>query len=92
MISKTKPQRLNHILAAAGLTSRRKADAWISAGRVKVNGRIVRQLGTKALWGKDQIQVDGKDVPSPPNKIYLMLNKPFGYISSLDDLTAWGSS
>jgi len=80
-----KPQRLNHILSAAGLTSRRKADIWISTGRVKVNGRTVRQLGTQAEWGRDQIQVDGREIPAPPQKIYLMLNKPFGYLSSLDD-------
>jgi len=78
-------QRLNHILASAGLASRRKADSWISSGRVKVNGRVVRELGTKAVWGRDQIQVDGQDIPVPPRKIYLMLNKPFGYLSSLDD-------
>jgi len=84
-MEKMKPQRLNHILSAAGLTSRRKADIWISTGRVKVNGRTVRQLGTQAEWGRDQIQVDGREIPAPPQKIYLMLNKPFGYLSSLDD-------
>ncbi len=80
-----KPMRLNHILSAAGLTSRRKADSWIAAGRVRVNGRIARQLGIQAVWGRDQIQVDGREIPVPPEKIYLMLNKPFGYLSSLDD-------
>jgi 23S rRNA pseudouridine2605 synthase len=84
-MEKTRPQRLNHILSAAGLTSRRKADSWISTGRVKVNGRTVIKLGTRAVWGRDQIQVDGHDIPAPPQKIYLMLNKPFGYLSSLDD-------
>ncbi|OPX38280.1 MAG: pseudouridine synthase [Deltaproteobacteria bacterium] len=79
------PQRINQILSSAGLTSRRKADTWIVQGRVSVNGRVVRQLGTRAVWGLDRIQVDGKDVPSPPEKIYLMLNKPFGYIASMDD-------
>jgi len=42
-------------------------------------------LGTRAIWGKDRIEVDGKEIPTPPQKIYLMLNKPFGYIASMDD-------
>ncbi|MBW2096205.1 MAG: rRNA pseudouridine synthase [Deltaproteobacteria bacterium] len=78
-------RRINQILSAAGLTSRRKADTWILDGRVTVNGRVVRQLGSRAVWGEDRIQVDGKDLPAPPQKIYLMLNKPFGYIASLED-------
>lgn len=80
-----KARRINWILSAAGLTSRRKADTLILQGRVTVNGRVVRELGTRAIWGEDRIQVDGRDVPSPPEKIYLMLNKPFGYIASLED-------
>ena len=78
-------QRLNKILSSAGLASRRQADQWLSAGRVAVNGRVVRKLGSTALWGKDSIKVDGKEIPEPPKKIYLMLNKPFGYICSLKD-------
>ena len=80
-----KPQRLNRIIAEAGLTSRRKADKWIIEGRVSVNGKIVTKLGTKAIWGRDIIKVDGKRIPNPPEKVYIMLNKPFGYISSLRD-------
>lgn len=80
-----KGQRINWILSAAGLTSRRKADALILQGLVTLNGSVVRQLGTRAVWGQDRIQVDGREVPSPPEKIYLMLNKPFGYIASLED-------
>ncbi len=79
------PQRLNRILSLAGLTSRRKADEWIKAGRVRVNNSLVTQPGSKAIWGKDTITVDGKDIPCPFDRIYLMLNKPFGYISSLRD-------
>ena len=81
----TEVQRLNKILSSAGLASRRQADQWISAGRVAVNGRVVRKLGSTAMWGKDSIKVDGKEIPEPPEKIYLMLNKPFGYICSLRD-------
>ena len=78
-------QRLNKILSSAGLASRRQADEWIKAGRVSVNGRVVEKPGTTALWGKDRIMVDGKEIPERPEKIYLMLNKPFGYICSLRD-------
>lgn len=79
------PRRLNAILSAAGLTSRRQADTWILGGRVRVNGEIVRELGVKALWGKDRIQVDGKDIPKPVQRLYLVLNKPFGVICALKD-------
>ena len=80
-----KAQRINHILSAAGITSRRKADTWILDGRIKVNGRLVRQLGVRAVWGQDRIEVDGRELRDPPQKIYLMLNKPFGYLASLGD-------
>lgn len=50
-----------------------------------VNGKPVTELGAKAVWGIDRIQVDGKDIPNPSPRIYLMLNKPFGYICSLKD-------
>jgi len=79
------PQRLNRILSLAGLTSRRGADEWIKLRRVTVNGMPVTEVGTKALWGADSIKVDGREIPKPSPRIYLMLNKPFGYISSLKD-------
>ena len=50
-----------------------------------VNGKQVKELGTKAVWGIDSIKVDGRDIPKPSPRIYLMLNKPFGYICSLKD-------
>ena len=78
-------ERINRILSLAGLTSRRKADEWIKSGRVKVNGQPVRELGAKALWGKDSIRVDGEEIPRPSPRVYLMVNKPFGYICSLND-------
>jgi len=80
-----KPERLNKILAQAGIASRRKADELIEQGRVTVNGKVAR-LGQKAVWGRDRIEVDGEPIPSrPPKKVYIMLNKPFGVISSLKD-------
>jgi pseudouridine synthase len=78
-------QRINRILSLAGITSRRKADELIKAGRVMINGRVVTQVGGKAVWGSDSIRVDGREIPLPDARVYLMLNKPFGYISSLND-------
>ncbi|MBW1721938.1 MAG: rRNA pseudouridine synthase [Deltaproteobacteria bacterium] len=79
------PQRVNRILSLAGVSSRRKADALISEGRVTVNGRVVSGPGAKALWGVDRIKVDGQEIPGPSPRIYLMLNKPFGYLCSFSD-------
>src|SRR5512137_1972468 len=78
-------QRVNRILSLAGITSRRKADEWIQAGRITVNGQVVREPGTKAVWGTDDIRVDGRPIANPSDRLYLMLNKPFGYVCSLRD-------
>jgi len=78
-------QRINRILSEAGLASRRKADELISSGRVMLNGKILRELGVKAEWGKDSIRLDGREIPGPEEKIYLILNKPFGYVCTLSD-------
>jgi 23S rRNA pseudouridine2605 synthase len=79
------PWRLNRILSSAGLTSRRNADEWIQSGRITVNGKPIKALGTTAFWGRDDIRVNGKKIPLPPQRHYLMLNKPFGTICSLND-------
>jgi len=79
------PQRLNRILSSAGLVSRRNADELIRSGRVTVNGEQVKTLGTLAVWGEDRIRVDGQEIPDPSERVYLMLNKPFGYICALKD-------
>ena len=50
-----------------------------------VNSRILREPGSQAVWGKDSIKVDGQEIPGPSHRIYLMLNKPFGYVCSLRD-------
>lgn len=78
-------ERLNVILARAGIASRRKADEIISAGRVMVNGKAISQLGTKADQEKDDIRVDGKPIRLEQKKYYILLNKPKGYVSSLKD-------
>ena len=79
------PQRINRILSLAGVTSRRKADDLIRAGRVTHGGKVVKELGTQAVWGKESIKVDGIEIPKPSSRIYLMLNKPFACISALSD-------
>ena len=78
-------QRINRILSEAGLASRRKADELIRSGRVMLNGMILRELGTKAEWGRDSIKLDGREIPGPAEKIYLIMNKPFGYVCTLND-------
>jgi pseudouridine synthase len=78
-------QRINRILSLSGVTSRRKADELIKSGRVSVNGKKISELGTKAIWGKDSIKLDGKEIRDPGSRVYVMLNKPFGYITSMND-------
>ncbi len=79
------PQRINQILSLAGLTSRRNADQWIKSGRIRVNSQLIHELGTRAIWGVDKIEVDDRLIPAPSPRIYILLNKPFGYVCSLKD-------
>lgn len=77
--------RLQKILAQAGIASRRHAEELIVAGRVTVNGKVVTELGSKADSVADRIMVDGKPVRPEGRKVYLLLNKPVGYITTLKD-------
>ncbi|MBI4446738.1 MAG: rRNA pseudouridine synthase [Acidobacteria bacterium] len=77
-------QRLQKIIAAAGVTSRRKAEELILQGRVTVNGRVVRELGAQADAQHDHIKVDGKLLRPEPLEYYA-LNKPRGVLSSVSD-------
>lgn len=77
-------ERLQKILAAAGLCSRRTAEEWIAAGRVCVNG-VPAALGQTADAAADTITVDGRALRAAPDKVYLMLNKPRGYVCTLSD-------
>ena len=77
-------QRLQKVLASAGLSSRRAAESLILEGRVRVNGRIVRELGTKADPRRDRIEVDGKRV-MVERPVYLILNKPRKIVTTLHD-------
>ncbi len=77
--------RLHKVLAQAGLASRRKAETWIEEGRVEVNGQIVRALGSKVDPHRDLIRVDGKLLCEPERKVYYVLNKPPGVVTTFFD-------
>lgn len=77
-------ERLQKILSARGVASRRKAEEIITAGRVSVNG-VTASLGDTADPELDQIAVDGKNIPSPQKKVYIMLHKPRGFVTTLSD-------
>jgi 23S rRNA pseudouridine2605 synthase len=77
--------RLQKILAASGVASRRKAEEIILAGRVSVNGRTITELGSKADAHRDTILLDGKPLQRPERLVYLLLNKPKGYVTTTSD-------
>ena len=77
-------ERLQKVIANAGVTSRRKAEELILDGKVKVNGKVVTELGVK-VDDSDAIVVNGKPLPKVDKKVYYLLNKPSGYICSLSD-------
>lgn len=81
-------QRLQKLIAAAGVASRRHAEELIAAGKVTVNGEVVKELGTKADPEKDHIKVNGKLINpqlKSREKVYILLNKPKGYLTSVSD-------
>jgi 23S rRNA pseudouridine2605 synthase len=78
-------ERLQKIIAAAGIASRRKSEELITSGRVVVNGQVVTELGTKADPEKDHIRVDGKLLQGPERYTYVALNKPKGYVTTVSD-------
>lgn len=77
-------ERLQKLIAAAGLASRREAERWIDGGRVTVNGQTA-SLGDGADPERDRVEVDGRPLSSAGRKYYLLLNKPVGYVSSRRD-------
>jgi len=77
--------RLQKILAQAGIASRRAAEQIILDGRVQVNGTVITELGTRADLNKDHIRVDGKLLHGREPERYFMINKPRGYVTTLDD-------
>ena len=78
-------ERLQKIIAAAGVASRRKAEQMVTSGLVEVNGRIVTQLGTKADPERDHIRVNGKLLRGAEQHLYVLMNKPKGYVTTVHD-------
>jgi pseudouridine synthase len=77
--------RLNQYLAQLGVASRRGADRIIAEGRVRIDGRIVRELGTKVVPAEQVVTVDGKPVARPVRRLVFLLHKPKGYVSTVSD-------
>jgi 23S rRNA pseudouridine2605 synthase len=78
-------ERLQKIISAAGVASRRKAEELITSGLVQVNGQTVTELGAKADASKDHIRVNGKLIKFSGHHVYILLNKPKGYVTTLSD-------
>ena len=79
------PERLARFLAHAGVASRRHAEELIASGRVQVNGSVITTQGVRIDPARDRVCVDGKLVEAPARHIYLLLNKPVGYICTVHD-------
>jgi len=82
--TEVKPERIQKIMSAYGVASRREAEKMISAGRVSVNG-VTAELGQTATVGIDDILIDGKPLPDMSKHYYIMLNKPCGYVTTVSD-------
>jgi len=78
-------ERLQKILARAGIASRRQSEALILEGRVTVNGRVVTRLGTKADPRRDDVRVDGRRIGAGVDHVYVLLNKPRGVLSTMEN-------
>ena len=78
-------ERLQKIIAAAGVASRRSAEKLIASGAVSVNGTMVTELGTKADIEHDHIRVNGKLLHGAERQVYLLMNKPKGYVTTVSD-------
>ena len=78
-------ERLQKFLANSGIASRRKCEEYILQGRVKVNGVVIKELGTKIDPDKDKIEYDQHPVKLSERKIYVLLNKPIGYVTTVKD-------
>jgi pseudouridine synthase len=85
MSDKPEGIRLQKVLAAAGVASRRVCEEMIVAGSVKVNGKVVTELGTRIDPERDKVVVKGTPIQLDVTKVYLMLNKPYGVVSSMQD-------
>jgi len=79
------PIRLQKYLAQCGVASRRKSESLITAGRVSVDGLVVRDMGVKIIPERQQVLFDGKKIAQQEPKVYILLNKPRGYVTTLAD-------
>ena len=77
--------RLQKYLANCGIASRRKCEEFILQGKVEVNGKIIKELGSKINPEKDIVKFDGKDVKKEKKLVYILLNKPIGYVTTAED-------
>ena len=78
-------ERLQKVLANSGIASRRQCENLILQGKVKVNGKVVTELGTKVDKDQDIIEYNGKQINKQSKKIYILLNKPIGYVTTVKD-------
>lgn len=78
-------ERLQKFLANCGVASRRKCEEFITDGNVKVNGKVVKELGTKIDPDKDIVEYNGQVVKANEQKVYILLNKPIGYVTTSHD-------
>lgn len=76
--------RLQKFMAECGVASRRKCEELITGGKVKVNGKVVTELGTKVIPGKDKVKVNNELI-GEEKKVYILLNKPVGYVTTVSD-------
>ena len=77
--------RLQKVIADAGLASRREAERWITEGRVKVNGNVVTKLGTTVDPFLDEIRARGKLIPRPQGRVFILLNKPSNFLTTMGE-------
>ena len=77
--------RLQKYLADAGIASRRKAEELIKKGKVKVNNKIITELGTKINPNKDKVEYENKIIKPSQEHVYILLNKPIGYVTTAKD-------
>lgn len=78
-------ERLQKVMARAGVASRRRCEEMITSGMVKVNGKVITELGTRVDTARDKIQVGGEILFLSPRKYYILMYKPRGYVTTLSD-------
>lgn len=72
-------------MANSGVASRRKCEEYILEGKVKVNGNVITELGTKIIPSKDEVEFEGRKIKSEEKHVYILLNKPIGYVTTTND-------